>query len=155
MTTIAFKDNVLVADSLSTAGWNRRGTFEKIRTHHGALYAGCGSVDCVVQFFEWAETGEPRGFKFAGKADDFAGLIVRFANDVPDVFTVEESFKPWRVTMPFVARGSGSEYALGAMVMGADALEACRVAAKFDLGTGAPFQIIRRVDGRFLEEAAQ
>ena len=117
--------------------------FEKAIGHNGIIYAGAGMAQTVVEFFEWARAGEPKDYKLSHAANDFAGLIVRYVDGQPIVWTIEEALKAWRVDMPFTARGSGVEYALGAMEMGASADQAVQVAAKFDLGTGGPVRVLR------------
>jgi hypothetical protein len=51
------------------------------------------------------------------------------------VYRVEKRLMEWEVIAPFVAAGSGVELALGAMAMGASAIEAVKIASRFDAGT--------------------
>lgn len=151
MTTLAYRDGVLAVDSLCCNSGGRRGLIEKAVAHGGTIYAGCGMAQTVVEFFEWAAANEPKDYKFTHKAEDFAGLIVRFVDGRPQVWTIEEALKPWEVRMPFTARGSGVDYALGAMAMGASAAKAVQVAATFDLGTGGPVRVWKRNESGIIE----
>ena len=145
MTTIAVRDGILAVDSLCVNGnGGRRGFFEKACVYGGNIYAGCGAAQSVLEFFEWAAAGEKPGYQFATKADDFAGIIVRWVDGRPQVWTVENGLKAWEVRMPFTARGAGAEYAIGAMAMGASAADAVQIAATFDLNTGGPIRIWSR-----------
>lgn len=152
MTTLAYRDGILACDSLMVNS-GRRGFFEKAMTHNGAIYAGSGQAQSVIEFFEWARKDEPDSYKFTHKAEDFAGLIVRFVDNRPQIWTIEDALKAWEVRMPFTARGSGVDYALGAMAMGASAAQAVQVAATFDLGTGGPIRVWSRgIDGQITVE---
>lgn len=48
--------------------------------------------------------------------------------------------------MPFLALGSGSKAALGALYMGADAVRAVEIARLADAYTGGPIQTMRLCD---------
>ena len=48
----------------------------------------------------------------------------------------ERSAIPFKIESPFIALGTGREYAMAAMHLGKTAAEAIEVAAHFDSGTG-------------------
>lgn len=149
MTTIAYRDGIIAVDSLCLNGGSRRGYFDKAISANRRIYAACGDAQNVIEFFDWARALEPGDFKFSNSAEGFAGLILCFRQTQRgELYTCEGALKMWPVRMPFTARGSGCDYAIGAMAAGASAPAAVMIAATFDVGTGGPVQVWRlQADG--------
>lgn len=143
MTTIAYRDGMLAADSQVNGAGGRLGFTTKVgRAPDGTIGAVAGQLRDTAAFVQWLEAGAegdpPHLFD-----EDADGILIR-----PDgtTFAVEATSdgKPAVLSpmqAPFLACGSGWRYALGAMAMGADAVKAVEIAAQFDTGTGGPVQL--------------
>ncbi|WP_316200933.1 MULTISPECIES: hypothetical protein [unclassified Bradyrhizobium] len=127
MTTLAYRNGVLAADTRMIQGSAIIGNVIKIvRRDDGCMAGGAGDCAWVQGFHRWFLDGEQGDHP---TVDDHAkGMIVR-----PDK-TVEMyeqggmlKFKP-----AFAAMGSGKEFALGAMWMGATAEKAVRACFELD-----------------------
>lgn len=144
MTTIAFDGEFMVADTLATDSWGMK---EVVRDKIWAnAYMLVGAAGKYGEIHRWREghlkeettvahllvVGYPT---YHAESDDPAIIVVSrrtgvIYRHVAGVFA--------RVSRPFHAVGSGRDYALAAMRLGHDALEAVRVAAEFDVHTGGP-----------------
>ncbi len=138
MTTIAYRDGILVADSQVTLGSMRMpGNAIKIgKTKAGVLYGGAGSVAAIGQFFDWVneptEDNLPEG--------DYSGLIVTPKGEVMEV--ENGVFLP-SMKAKYRAIGSGAPYALAAMMAGASAQEAVKIATKLDIHSSGPIKTLK------------
>lgn len=138
MTTIVYRDGVMAADTRLVLGsLICPGGIHKIaKTKKGALVGCAGSADNSHAFLAWADgkrTEDPP------KDDDADGLIVEpdgsiLMYDGNGIFPV--------VNAPFAACGSGARVAVGAMAMGATALEAMRIAMRCDVYTGGDIDLL-------------
>lgn len=138
MTTIAARAGMVAADSQITSGSGRKGRVRKlVRLSDGSIFGGAGAYQAVLKLRKWAESG------FEGnrptKTADAECMIVR-----PDasVWSLDGQGDPYEVMGDFHAVGSGGDYALGAMAMGADPLQALKIAADLDAMTSGPFQVL-------------
>lgn len=142
MTTIAYRDGVLAADSRATAGDNIIGDIDKIaRNVAGDLAGAAGLASYNYAFLEWFRNGEhgepPKGSKDDGNYD--RGAIFR-ANGRIDIY---EPSGQHATSGPYYALGSGRPEALGAMFTGADAATAVRAAIAHDINTGGTVTVLR------------
>lgn len=145
MTTIAFKNGVMAADTLVTRGDNHCGTAHKIvrRDTDGAVCGTSGRLRDVIKFQEWFLSGDqtslpPVGDELEamvaypdGRVDEYDGstcLGVYIGRPCPELGTL--------------AIGSGWKAAAAAMAAGASALQAIEIAAKIDVHTKGPFQVV-------------
>lgn len=140
MTTIAYRDGVVAADTQATDGHGcTNGRVLKVERRGPFLAAAAGQACLARRFLDWFRSGlvgEPEPGNDERNAD---GMIF-----MPDGRIVE--FSPLgskTVFADFYATGSGMDYALGAMAMGASAEEAVRVAARFDSSTGGRITVLR------------
>lgn len=136
MTTIAYRNGILAADTQADGnGW----TFEtpKIkRLADGRLLAAAGTVALIQEMYAWVEVGaDPEKFPAAQRTekDWEAVLVVQ-----PDgkLLRYERSPYPVEIRAPYYAAGSGRDYALMAMRLGKSAPEAVQLASEFDVHTG-------------------
>ncbi len=136
MTTIAFKDGILAADSGVFQSGRWCGSADKlIRASDGGMAAVAGSLvdtEVVRSALKEQETGG--GFDIS---DDSEALVIRPDGQVYNAFT---NSRICFVDGPFHALGSGFDIAFGAMAAGASALEAVKIAAEYDVNTRGPFQ---------------
>lgn len=141
MTTVAWDGVSLAADSQATTSSGVRCRATKIvKSPNGFVAAGAGGLNSITPWLRWVAAGlkpddqpttldkestllivDPRG-----RAYTFEGSAVR----------LPMRDKQWAI-------GSGSDLALGAMAMGADARTAVKVAAKFDVYTGGRVVVLR------------
>lgn len=134
MTTIVYRDGVLAADSRAYRG-DKSPLGTKVKIHRlwdGSLFgasSNCVGADTLLR--RWVEEGCPSQKSGDIKPDSFEMILIRpngevfFAHDNLDLSGPLEA--------PFFAIGSGEQYALGALEMGADAVRAVRVACEFDV----------------------
>ena len=142
MTTIAYRDGVMAADTALIGGGVVEGAFKKIAQSHGTdgpTTIGCaGSAGYFQPFVDWVRG---KGEKPAPDKDDgFDALVVR-----PDgsVEAYDRLMVALPIEAPFHAIGSGKELARGAMAAGATAEEAVKIACLFDTGSCEPVTVVR------------
>ncbi len=143
MTTIAYRSGILASDSRVTWGghikasgvkmWRVTSRVEPIKGE--VLIGVAGYLAAAGLFVDWVQAGgEPklkeRGVE--GEDADFGALIVHRTG----LYTADHLCRFEPMTEDFWADGSGTLAALGAMAKGASALEAVRIAARFDCYTG-------------------
>lgn len=136
MTTIAWDGKILAGDRLFSNGPVAIGESTKIfkRKKDGAL-CGCSmNVALGTKFMQWflkGERGKPPSLR---DGEEWARVVTIHPDGTITYHEPEGSFK--LETNKF-AIGSGMEFALGAMAMGAEADMAVRVASMYDTGTGS------------------
>lgn len=144
MTTVAYRDGVLAADSRAYSGDKVPiGTKAKIhRLEDGTIYGiSTNNVGGDAVLRRWVEGGCLPADSGDLKPDSFELLVVRpsgevfYANGNLDL-TGPLSAQFWSI-------GSGNEYALGAMARGADAEDAVRVGCELDPWSDGPITILR------------
>ena len=147
MTTIAFDGVTLASDSLvSTSGRahpNLRPT--KIMRRGGLVFAAAGTLGNCEAFADWY-LGDQRG-KCPLREDDPAWVItppprgrrvtklIEFSGGLDYTFIVQ----------PPCAIGTGESFAIAAMLAGANATRAVRIACKIDVLSGGPVKTIKVV----------
>jgi hypothetical protein len=129
LTTVAWDGKKLAVDSRVMGSCIRSEAGVKLFHVEELWIAGSGNYEDVLLAVKWYRDGCPDIKPTLG--DDFAMLIKRGER----VYRVEKRLMEWEVIAPFVAAGSGVELALGAMAMGASAIEAVKIASRFDAGT--------------------
>lgn len=135
MTTIAYKNGVLAADTSVTSNAVYVANTLKIHRVNGWLVGGSGSVGAHYSVSRWLEAGAD--FKKPvdwGSVEDAASIIVSpggalYHTDTGSGWVVPEQ-------TPFVACGSGADFARAAMLLGCSARDAVAVAIQLDLYSG-------------------
>lgn len=141
MTTIAYRDDVLAADTQITCGSQIDGWATKIYRLGSVLYGATGSSGLTEAFKSWlcrGMVGEAPALKDGESTAN--GYIFPGGNRV--VWRYENVWCSHEA--PFFAYGSGGEIALGAMLAGATAEQAVRAAAERDTNTGGAITVLRR-----------
>lgn len=139
MTTIAYKDGVIAYDSRVTRGsLIDHDDYEKLIHRQGHRFlltgSGCDFEALLDEFF---------GVKLGDKPLEASGLVVsngrlcQIGHDAESGFWMDEVW----AERPF-ATGSGRDFALAAMDMGATAKEAVEIAAKRDVYTGGTIRTL-------------
>lgn len=141
MTTIAYRDGEIAADTLATWGNNRDGHMTKVAKRGPFLAGVSGAVSASQRFLDWFRCGlegDPPEMPDGDRTT--YGIIC-----TPDGYVLTWGPTGWeRLRSPTYAIGSGSEFAQGAMAMGATAEEAVRVAMIFDTKSGGEITVLRR-----------
>ena len=139
MTTIAYVRGAMAADTLMIKGTTIIGQCVKIvrREKDGALCGGAGNLAWVQAFHIWFLDGENTDLPPMTEYDN--GIIVRDGDGEIEIFEDGGSFcfEP-----RYAAIGSGKDFALAAMSLGADAETAIKTAMGFDPGTGGEVTVL-------------
>jgi len=138
VTTIAYRDGILAADSLVTLGDTKvHGSFQKIRRIDDYLIGTAGGVADSERFIQWLKAGGedecPKG--------SYSALIIDPRGRLREIES--GSLLPRPRNAKFAAIGSGAPYAIAAMWAGATAIEAVKIAAKIDTSTGLPVKSLK------------
>jgi ATP-dependent protease HslVU (ClpYQ) peptidase subunit len=145
MTTIAYKDGVMAADSRCTVGSEGGGDrvfrCEKLFHRHGALIGTAGESGSGLIFVDWYGSGDDAPSELIDGGAEFDCIVV----DVKGaIWLFDRWCKGERVLEPFWAVGSGAKAALGAMHAGASAKRAVEIACKIDPWSAPPIITKRR-----------
>lgn len=152
MTTIAYRDGIMAADSLVTGNGVVEGQFRKIADIKGFLVGGCGEISKVAAFFDWFRVNQPlkpplKSHPFAvfpdyikPKKDEEKYTILLVDKQNRQIWESDNGGYPYRLEVPFIAIGSGREIAVGAMSMSASAIQAVRASIKHDIYSGGNVQ---------------
>lgn len=142
MTTIAYRDGVLAADTLVTENGRVCGYTTKIRLHRGLLWGTTGCLIHQGQFDAWVlggMGGPPPTMKTEANATSSALLIAG-----QNLLTFDDHGWDAMPLPEFYAVGSGAPLAIGAMAAGATAREAVACASLFDIYSGGAITELRR-----------
>lgn len=143
MTTIAYRDGIMAADSmLSDWGEIKRKT-EKIFVFKDAVIGTAGEDGDILKFLEWWEAGHDPAKRPKRSTVKELHLIVALNTGVVEIWAEDYIGEP--VLEEFCAIGSGRAVAYGALEMGATAKEAVRISCKWNTASALP---VRAVDVR-------
>jgi len=133
MTTVAWDGKTLAADSQVTIG-NCRGSGTKlVSNERGYIAAGAGMLGDVLPWLHWVAGGMDEDERPTGLGEDSVLIIVP-PRGAPLWFA--GTHIPTKLPRHKFAIGSGSDFAMGAMAAGADAIDAVKIAADHDVYTG-------------------
>jgi ATP-dependent HslUV protease subunit HslV len=142
MTTVVYRDGVLASDSAVYAGGTKVHSMKKVWKIRGHLVGLAGNVNAINAFKKWFEDGAMLDFYPITKKQSLAALVV-----TPEgkVFSYEDA-DPHAIEIEdgeYVAVGSGSDVALGALHAGATAPDAIKAAIAHSSKTDGKIQIIK------------
>lgn len=143
MTTIAWDGQTLAADTLATWRGTRDGYAVKIARRGAVLAGAAGNAVICRRLMDWFRSGMVGHPPSAGskEADNWSTLQIF----TPDGLVVSWGPDGWEaVRAPRYALGSGCDFALGAMVAGADAETAVRAAIEYDINSGGEITVLRQ-----------
>jgi hypothetical protein len=138
LTTIAYRSGELASDSQCSSGGVITGAVTKIaRREDGALVGGTGDAGWCHRFMQWF---------LAGEEGDMPPIPMDGSEGCAGGFIIQPDGKVWHVESngrfpmdgPYHAWGSGREFALGAMFLGATAHAAVSAAIHHCTGSGGP-----------------
>lgn len=130
MTTIAWDGKLLAGDKQCSFGNTPLGCTKVFRAD-GLIWGCCGDLEDTVLFGRWIYEGCPKDNK-PELADNFTAIVI----ELGQCWQYNPKLVPLKVESRLWACGSGADYALGAMAMGADARHAVEVAIEFDIYSG-------------------
>jgi ATP-dependent protease HslVU (ClpYQ) peptidase subunit len=137
MTSIAYRNGIMAADTLMVQGGTIMGHLVKIvRRDDGHLAGAAGDCSWAQAFHRWFLAGEEGDLPEQG--DNAKGIIAR-----PDK-TVQFSEPGGLISFkaPFAAIGCGRDVMLGAMWMGAPAIAAVQAAIALDPYCGGDITVL-------------
>lgn len=138
MTVVVYRDQIIASDTLSTYSGTLFTEVQKIgKTAGGYLFGLCGStIQCANIIQSATALDKNHSFEslvktFTGEGDSF-GMIV---DPEGAIFTwgkdgAARCFSHW------LTIGSGSDFAVGALAMGASSIQAVKVAAQYSTTCG-------------------
>lgn len=139
MTTIAWDGTVMAADRRISSGTVTYSTTKIRRAADGRLIGATGDFGVCTQMLDWLENGGSR--PSCQDSDRWASAL----EVMPDgTCWMHNRDSRWRVEDPFVAIGSGRDFAMAVMSLGHDAEKAVEVASRFDPGTGNGIDTLSR-----------
>jgi len=150
MTTIAYKDGVVAADSRETWDSEAGGAsyhkcaklFRKKLKNRDVVIATAGATYSGMVFVDWygSDTPAPDHLTMIEDSDkDFDALIL----DSGKLYQVNHMCRPVEIVDGFIAIGSGRKSALAAMHCGKSAEEAVRIACLIDPYSAPPVYTAR------------
>lgn len=143
MTTIAVRGLTVAADTLFTCNNIRDHFGQKAWRIGDVIAAASGPAARIHAFRQWVAGGLEGPSPYQGTTDGGNGLIV--ARDQPLMLFGSSGVTP--IHAEFYAAGSGEDFAIGAMEMGASAELAVRIAMKRDTGTGGDITVLSLAEG--------
>lgn len=144
MSVVVYCRGVLAADSKAYGGKYQTSPGAKRKAHRLSDGTRVGVVSSTIgmpeRFVAWLDAGaDPK--EWGEGSPDVRAIIVRPNGDV---FLADEGLHfSGPIDCEFYAIGSGSDYAMGALAMGANANRAVEIAAQFDPHCGAPVTILQ------------
>lgn len=144
MTTVAYKDGILAADTKCATGCSSDSTRKIYRLKSGGLFGYAGSAGYGALVYEWLCGGaRPKQRPKLLDGDDGIEAIVIAPNG--DVSLMDNYLAPIPITGGATAIGSGGDKARALMRTGMGAEEAVRfiIAEELDNYTGGETQTLR------------
>ena len=138
MTTIAYNNGLLCADTQVNSNSCVYGYASKIFEHDGVFYASCGQKQDFEQLKNWVKSGKKEDKKPSFDCS-FSGMYC----DGDNIYCFDDKFIPYIIEADYFAMGSGWEIATGAMEFGASAEEAVNIACKIDAFSGGKVEVYK------------
>lgn len=140
MTTIAACGHWIAADSLLTNNGSREVlNAQKIRVVNGSIYALVGTTCLFEPLIQWHQAEHVPAD--VPKATDLDWGLMVITKDSEGLFYTNRSAYPERYSYPWT-KGTGNEYAMGALKAGASAQRAVEIACEIDIHSGGEIQVV-------------
>lgn len=143
MTTIVYKDGVMAADSRAySGGAEGMGEKVKIRRLSDESLIGCSTIipGLSEAMIDWIES-DMKGDTPNRKDKAFSAIMVSPEGKV--YMMSNESLIAGPLKADFFATGTGADYAKGAMMMGASAKQAVKIAKRLDVWSDGKVRTLR------------
>lgn len=134
MTTIIATREAIYADTLCAHSVPFH--FKKIVRIGNSIFAGAGTWTHIDRFMEWRRGGEKPEYPPDADFD-----VIELNKN--GIWMHDQDLYPFRIKEKVYAIGTGAEYAMGAISMGATPKQALQIAAKYDPDTQLPIDIMR------------
>jgi len=142
MSTIAYRDGIIAADTLASTNYKTMEGVRKVGRTNKFLFGLAGRYANIHRVYHWIKEIEnecsPHDFYKHSEKLDASGLdcTVILVEENGIIWTMQDDGNVCQVFSDYEATGSGQEFALGAMHAGASAEDAIKAASKFDAHTG-------------------
>ena len=144
MTTIAYKDGIIAADSQeSDEGYLAKGDTRKLWEISGDLIGLSRGSYAGLLFIEWyrGNINEDTIALRLQDDDDFEALVIEGNGKI---YTYNRYLAPDRKHLKHYAIGCGWKCAMVAMDLGCNAVDAVKLASRYDLFSGGKVKTIHR-----------
>ncbi|WP_460528124.1 hypothetical protein [Chitinimonas naiadis] len=137
MTTIAWDGKTVAADTQANNSGLRSRTKKLFRLSDGRTYGFTGEIQDGRVVYSWLDSGQPEPKPVVSSG--FVALLI-----CPDghAYTMEDKLVLLPVLEPFRAIGSGRNFAMGALAVGADAVRAVAAAISLDVYSGGEIETL-------------
>lgn len=136
MTTVAYKDGMIAADTMITENFAVCGQMTKIaKTPDGRLVGASGSAIWAAALVAWARKGKGNP---PDCPEESSGILIGKDGSI----TCLDHGGNVRLVADHIAIGSGTRYAMGVMAYGGTAADAVTVASEIDLFTGGRIDVL-------------
>lgn len=145
MTTIAYKDGILAADSQMNVGNIKiPGAAKIVSLPNGDILAGAGHLDkvAIAQAFFGQKNWKDKIDEAPIWEDGFEAILVSKGK----LYYCTRNCVPYPVEHPFFAIGSGTDVAMAGMYTGLSAPDAVLLASELDIYTNNKVQIVNVQD---------
>jgi len=135
VTTVAakFSTGEIAADSM-VSGDDSFYLVEKLRRGKDSVYGACGDWDKILKFYQAMESG--------GDLDsDIDVTVLELRHD--GIYIYESTIIPARIKNDFWAIGTGANFAIAAMHMGASPREAVAISCMYDTSSHEPIDEVK------------
>lgn len=141
MTTVAYRNGVIASESRVTQDDMIVPSHQPkiFRLPDGTLFGWCGTLCIALQMLQYMLDDDAK--ECPTWRDNTEVIHIDEKGRVRTYEGIAGVWIPARA--PYVAIGSGSPYAYGAMAAGADAIAAVKIAKKFDTSSGGPVRSLR------------
>lgn len=130
MTTVACNRKYMAAESMGASGnLKLTGDRKLFRGPEGSVLGVAGVYTKALALAKWICGG------LDNPPDDLdEAWVLQLRHD--GIWMYEQTAVPFEIHNPFIAMGSGGDFAIGAMAAGADPFDAVKVATKYDVFSG-------------------
>jgi len=136
VTTAAYKDGTMAADTQLTAGTMIYRTQKVYQLPDGGLVSATGQWSRCYAAIDWLVKGRK------GEAPSFKDCQLLIVKKDGSVWLADDYFPEYPIQDTQVAIGCGAQAAMVAMESGATAIEAVQRVAKLDANTSGPVQYL-------------
>lgn len=143
MTVVAWDGTAIAADRQATYGGGTATSVTKLyRLDNGEVVSWCGEMQNCLGAHNWYCAGaDPSEWvNYRLNEENSISLIVLSEDGL---YVFDNGPYPRKIEDLFAAFGSGHEFAMGALAMGATAKEAVEIASRFDTGCGLGVDVMR------------
>ena len=144
MTTVAWRGNLMAADSLANCNGVRI-TAVKIHRVGDCVIGFAGCLEDGIAFVKWfgGDRQTPLDFRVFRHDGSDAPDVVAIVAGPDGVERWTEHLQPYPIYDEFFAIGSGAKAALAAMRCGRSAPDAVEIASQVDAGTNGHIQVVK------------